>query len=242
MIMDLKAHQSTSRTIQLYQSLSQFFVHPLQNAYDIGDLCSQIFSSPFFYISEEQVFNALEVAMSRNEIEVVELIYSRFSSDELNQREFASPQRLENLYLSSIQLVKEESLADLAGLKDNWNSKTFDKDLSARLSRLIEDFESSLISTNWNPFARRYKNRTAGKYHSKSKGLKESFELHDPEERLFCWAMLFEYWDLANLVWLRSKYGISMALVGANFLRGAAGLKERDISGIKIFLLQNELK
>ena len=221
MIMDLKAYQSMSKSIRLYRKNSQF----LDN---FGPSCLEIFSSPFFYISDDQIFQVLETAFSRNEVELVELFYSRFSSDDLDQREFASPERMERLYLSQMHLVKEESLANLAGLKDGFsseNTQSYDVYESVNLSKLIEDFESSLISTNWNPFARLFKNRRGGKFASRDIRLREGFESHDPEERLFCWAMLFEYWDLANLIWLRSKYGISLALVGANFLRGAAGLR-----------------
>ncbi|CBY39905.1 unnamed protein product, partial [Oikopleura dioica] len=229
MIMDLKAHQSTNKSIKIYQNISEFFSQPLANTYDISDLCAQLFSSPFFFISTEQLFNILEEAMMRKDTDLVEEIYSRFSFDDLDQREFATPQRLENLYISQMNSIKEESFADKAGL-DDYFAEDFNDYTSARLSKLIEDFESSLISTNWNPFANRYRNRTEGKYKADSRGLKESFETHDPEERLFCWALLFEFWDLANLIWLRSKYGIGLAILGANFLRGAAALKRRDIS------------
>ena len=230
MIMDLKAHQSSIKSIKIYQDISQFFAQPLANVYDISDLCAQLFSSPFFYITTDQLFNILEEAMMRNETGLVEMIYSRFSQDDLDQREFATPQRLESLYISQMNSITEESLADKAGL-DDYVTEDFNEYVSTRLSKLIEDFESSLISTNWNPFANRYRNRTEGKYKADSRGLKESFETHDPEERLFCWALLFEFWDLANLIWLRSKYGIGLAILGANFLRGAAALKRRDITG-----------
>ena len=230
MIMDLKAHQSTIKSIKIYQDISQFFAQPLANVYDISDLCAQLFSSPFFYISTDQLYNILEEAMMRNETDLVEMIYSRFSLVDLDQREFATPRRLESLYISQMNSIKEESFADKAGL-DDYVAEDFNEYVSARLSKLIEDFESSLISTNWNPFANRYRNRTEGKYKADSRGLKESFETHDPEERLFCWALLFEFWDLANLIWLRSKYGIGLAILGANFLRGAAALKRRDITG-----------
>ena len=79
----------------------------------------------------------MEVAMSRNETELVEKIYSRFSFDDLDQREFATPDRLENLYLSQLNSIKEESLADKAGL-DDW-SESAEFDGYARLSAMIED-------------------------------------------------------------------------------------------------------
>jgi hypothetical protein len=209
-IVELQAYQSSSNSIKIYKDISQFFSQPLENVYDLSDLFEQLISSPFFYISTDQLFSILEVAMIRNDTDLVEKMYSRFSFKELDQRKFATPRRLKKLYISQMTSIKEDSLADNAGL-GAWLAEDCNEFKYDGISKLILKFESSLISTNWNPFA--------------------NFERQDPEERLFCWALLFEFWDLANLIWLRSKYGIGLAILGATFLRGAAALKRRDISG-----------
>ena len=237
MIMDLKTHQIRNKSLKIYRHISQFFVEgpSIEDGFifEVGDFFEELLSFPLFYISNKQLFRILEVAMMQNETDIVEKIYSRFSSTDLDQSKFATPQRLDKFYTIRIRMIKENSLADIAGLSAwiNKDRNELSHDELDRITELIVAFESSLISTSWNPFANRCRDRTDGEQKSESSALMESFETHDPEERLFCWALLFELWDLANLIWLRSKYGIGLAILGAAFLRGAAALKRRDISG-----------